>query len=347
MTEGAAFLQLDAADEKSREGNAVAIRDDLANDLRVWLTEKLALLQSAAHAAGEPIPDRLLGDTVLFDVPDGLVRILDHDLKAAGIPKREDRGRTVDVHAMRTTFGTLLSRTGAAPRTAQAAMRHSDIKLTMGVYTDPRLLDVRGAMEKLPSLPLNPNPSSSRAAESVAPAVAPTRYNRGQFGSSGDHTDQNDGAQNEEGGSGGNAENVNEKPPLPSQVSGGQRVGLIGFEPSFLSPLGGLRSHCCRVEFSVVTSPCVTDRASGAMLPQLRERGNVAHPLPTRSNVYPRAVSGLAVRHTPTSNYLANSHAKQPCTSLWLLELEDRSVDRDHLRHTVAVEPPLDGEHVG
>jgi integrase len=62
-----------------------------------------------------------------------LVRILDRDLRAAGIPKRDDRGRTVDVHAMRTTFGTLLSRTGAAPRTAQAAMRHSDIKLTMGV----------------------------------------------------------------------------------------------------------------------------------------------------------------------------------------------------------------------
>ena len=29
-------------------------------------------------------------------------------------------------------------------------MRHSDIRLTMGVYTDPKLLDVRGALDALP-----------------------------------------------------------------------------------------------------------------------------------------------------------------------------------------------------
>jgi len=33
-------------------------------------------------------------------------------------------------------------------------MRHSDIRLTMGVYTDPKLLDVAGALDVLPSLPL-------------------------------------------------------------------------------------------------------------------------------------------------------------------------------------------------
>jgi len=34
-------------------------------------------------------------------------------------------------------------------------MRHSEIELTMGVYTDPRLLDVRGALDVLPALPLH------------------------------------------------------------------------------------------------------------------------------------------------------------------------------------------------
>ena len=38
------------------------------------------------------------------------------------------------------------------PRTAQAAMRHSTIDLTMNVYTDPRLLDVARALEALPGL---------------------------------------------------------------------------------------------------------------------------------------------------------------------------------------------------
>ena len=63
---------------------------------------------------------------------------LNRDLKFAGIPKTDERGRTLDVHALRTTFGTLLSKGGVAPRTAQAAMRHSDIRLTMQTYTDPK-----------------------------------------------------------------------------------------------------------------------------------------------------------------------------------------------------------------
>ena len=73
------------------------------------------------------------------------MRILNRDLEAAGIPKRDDRGHTLDVHALRQTFGTMLSTNGVAPRTAMSAMRHSSIDLTMSVYTDPRLLDVYGA----------------------------------------------------------------------------------------------------------------------------------------------------------------------------------------------------------
>jgi integrase len=58
--------------------------------------------------------------------------------------------------ALRHTFGTPLSKNGVARRTAQAAMRHSSLDLTMlarrgeNVYTDPSLLDVAGALEGLP-----------------------------------------------------------------------------------------------------------------------------------------------------------------------------------------------------
>jgi hypothetical protein len=47
-------------------------------------------------------------------------------------------------------------------RTTQAAMRHSDPKLTANVYTDPKLLDVRGALDALPSLPLDRGPTVER-----------------------------------------------------------------------------------------------------------------------------------------------------------------------------------------
>ena len=75
---------------------------------------------------------------------------------------RDDRGRTIDVHALRHTFGTLLSKGGVAPRTAQAAMRHSSIDLTMNTYTDPKLLDVQGALDSLPSLDWKSSPATER-----------------------------------------------------------------------------------------------------------------------------------------------------------------------------------------
>jgi integrase len=194
------YLVLDAKDEKNRQGSTIPLRADLAADLREWLEEKAGALQEAARGAQtvrfdseavQPgkrkrvVPAAFSGDacqqvtaihglpadTPLFTVPAGLVRILDRDLRLAGIPKVDDRGRTVDVHALRHTFGTLLSRAGVAPRTAQAAMRHSTIDLTMNTYTDPRLLDVAGAVESLPSLPLGPEDGQSETQRIVARAT--------------------------------------------------------------------------------------------------------------------------------------------------------------------------------
>ena len=133
----------------------------------------------------------LPADTPVFNVPTGLLRILDRDLKAAGIPKVDGRGRTVDVHALRHTFASHLSRAGVQPRTAQAAMRHSTIGLTMNTYTDPKLLDIHGAVERLPALPLDGSTDESEAAtgtddavagtaRTFAPGFAPTPDNRRQ-----------------------------------------------------------------------------------------------------------------------------------------------------------------------
>ena len=97
---------------------------------------------------------------------------------------------------------------GVSPRTAQAAMRHSNIDLTMNVYTDPKLLDVQGALDSLPSLDWkkphsstgravmratgtdgrdtwpNPRPTESAGATEkslVAPVVAPNVGERGHL----------------------------------------------------------------------------------------------------------------------------------------------------------------------
>ncbi len=149
---------LHAADEKNRQGSTIAIRRDLADELEEWLASKLERLQRAAggHMLVKERASRLPMNTPLFNVPSGLLRILDRDLLAAGIAKVDERGRTLDLHALRHSFGTLLSKGGVAPRTAQAAMRHSTIDLTMNIYTDTKLLDVHGALDSLPALPLAP-----------------------------------------------------------------------------------------------------------------------------------------------------------------------------------------------
>ena len=178
-------LTLDPNNEKNREGNAIPLRSDLADDLRTWLRDKAEEFAGrAAEAdddADQPNEEELIyglpADTPLFNVPTGLLKILDRDLKAAGIPKKDSRGRTVDIHALRHTFGTMLSAAGVRPRTAQEAMRHSTLDLTMNVYTDPALLDVAGAIETLPSFPLG------KAVEPVAePATSFAERGRTQQG---------------------------------------------------------------------------------------------------------------------------------------------------------------------
>ena len=157
---------LEAPDEKNREGGELPLRLDLAADLRAIVAERLATIRADAMRRDEPVPSQLPSDMKLLNVPTGLIRIMDRDLVAAGIArievrggrkvvvKRDARGRTVDVHALRTSFGTHLSKAGVPLRTAQAAMRHSKPELTANCYTDPVLLDVAGAIEMLPKLSL-------------------------------------------------------------------------------------------------------------------------------------------------------------------------------------------------
>ena len=119
------------------------------------MADKLARLQAEARQAGKPIPARLPPDTALFEVPDKLCKILNRDLRLAGIPKRDDRGRVLDVHALRHTFGTMLSVAGVSPRVTMELMRHSNIRLTMRTYTDAAQLPLVSALAQIPTFKLS------------------------------------------------------------------------------------------------------------------------------------------------------------------------------------------------
>ena len=167
--------------------------------------------------------------------------MLDRDLKLAGIAKRDERGRTVDVHAMRHTFGSLLSKGGVAPRTAQAAMRHAKIDLTMNVYTDPKVLDVAGALDALPALHLDGTPADRQEQRAtgtddyrpnlVAPTVAPNSGQRGATKATAVKMAADDGDDAEPASDDANPCSVNENNPLTLAENGLQEVGDTGLEP--------------------------------------------------------------------------------------------------------------------
>ena len=266
--------QLEAADEKNRQGSWVPLRGDLAADLRAWLAEKLAAIQQEARRAGQPIPACLPERTPLFTVPRQLVKVLDRDLVMAGIArrvkdpetgktridKRDGRGWTVDVHALRTTFGTLLSKGGVPLRTAQAAMRHSDPSLTANVYTDPILLDVAGAMDALPSLPLDGREDEAKRATGttddrpLAPTLAPDWCKRGQARAIAGMTTDREHRRANRDGAAISADKSKEKRPLSFSDNGRQTSGRRDLNPRPLDPQSSTLAKLRHAPYSIVYS---------------------------------------------------------------------------------------------
>ena len=85
------------------------------------------------------------------------------DLVRAGIPFENERGR-LDFHSLRKTFGTMLGANGVSLQASKALMRHSDVKLTLKVYTDETHLPLVQAMDTLPSF-IVPDPPAQLTAQ--------------------------------------------------------------------------------------------------------------------------------------------------------------------------------------
>ena len=115
------------------------------------------------------------------------------DVQRAGVPYKDADGRQADFHSPRMTFGTMLAKSGAAPRTAMEPMRHTDLRLMMNVYTDPSILNTARAVEGLPDL--TPEPEAAAALRTgtddrpVAPEPTPKVWPKStEQADSGGHT---------------------------------------------------------------------------------------------------------------------------------------------------------------
>jgi len=126
------FMELRAETTKAKRADVLPLRADIVE-----------LLKSHRGDAGDE-------DRICRTMPS----MASHKryLEWAKIPYEDDRGRRVDFHSLRHTYGSMLSKVGVAPRVAMSLMRHSDMRLTMNVYSDPRIFDMNGAVEKLPAM---------------------------------------------------------------------------------------------------------------------------------------------------------------------------------------------------
>jgi integrase len=74
----------------------------------------------------------------------------DHGQKSSFLTYVNAEGMIADSHSLRKTFIANLSLAGASPKMAQSLARHSDINLTINVYTMVNPSDQAAAVESSP-----------------------------------------------------------------------------------------------------------------------------------------------------------------------------------------------------
>lgn len=127
----AATVRVAAASVKNRRPVVLPIRQDTARELRDYLANKLP-------------------EAPALQVPRRTADMLRADLAVAGVPDT-DGTRRLDFHSLRGAMEVLMRHARVDVGVRQAAMRHSDPRLTLMVYDDPTV-DLRAAVEATPAL---------------------------------------------------------------------------------------------------------------------------------------------------------------------------------------------------
>jgi len=164
LNDDPATVTVQAAYSKHRRTDTQVLHPAVTSRLLLWFQSKEFLTSSTVLF---PVSDRVPGG-----VDRKTSKMMERDLKAArGLwieaasspserTKREhsdflayvdQQGRFADFHANRHTFITNLGKAGVSPKTTQTLARHSDIRLTMNVYSHTDLEEKADAIRRLPS----------------------------------------------------------------------------------------------------------------------------------------------------------------------------------------------------
>jgi integrase len=155
-----------AAYSKRKRQDTQVLHPEVAFRLRAWLERKKSLSEDdLLFPVSAKVPggiERHTSKMMRVDLNAARKKWIEEGKSPKEKAKREradflmyknNTGQFADFHSNRHTFITNLEHAGISPRTAQTLARHSDIRLTMGVYTHIGLHDQTSAIELLPAPP--------------------------------------------------------------------------------------------------------------------------------------------------------------------------------------------------
>ena len=128
-------IKIEAAKTKNKKADILPLRPDLVQSLK----ERMETLGIKPH------------ERFFQHNQKQILKVFYSDLQTAGIERMGSDGRSVDVHSLRKTFGTMLARAGVPLTTVQRLMRHANPQLTAKLYIDVEGGDMMQALEKLPA----------------------------------------------------------------------------------------------------------------------------------------------------------------------------------------------------
>ncbi len=149
-------LTVQAGHSKRRRTDVIPLSQDLADRIRQWMDGR------------DTASDRPLFDIDIRRTAD----MIKADLKRAEIPYIDQHGRYADFHSLRHTFVSNLGKAGVSPKMAQSLARHSDVNLTMNVYSHLELQEQAEAVKHLPPLP-------AKTSAAVVPKLVPSSAQNG------------------------------------------------------------------------------------------------------------------------------------------------------------------------
>ena len=154
-----------AAYSKRRREDSQILHPEVAEQLRQWIREKRPKPGQILFPVSGKVPGGIERKTNLMmkkDLERARKAWIDETESSVEAERRRESdflkyensaGEFADFHSNRHLFITSLERAGLSPKMAQTLARHSDIRLTLGVYTHVGVHDQTAAIGSLPSPP--------------------------------------------------------------------------------------------------------------------------------------------------------------------------------------------------